>query len=219
MLRQIEDVMKNYQFLIKAPHGIELTFLVSAQSRDEAVRIANGAFAEDSESAKVFLRCDVHHAQLYVGTDFRVDQSMIVEESESSIDTLKRAKKYLEEQGYELDGPEADLWIEEKPRFRKLLETPNGWIYGFLIVEADYKHNINNYSFKTIAHLYPLANARIVDGEGGLTYTVQFRDKQLFTTLDELPVILAFYESKFLELIKVLRQADPVDGLPLEEGV
>jgi hypothetical protein len=210
--------MKNYRFLIEIPTGIELTFLITAHSPQEAVGIANEAFAEDNESDGVYLRSKVHHARLYVGPDFRVDQSMIVEESEASVITLKRAMNYLEGQGYEFDGPEEDLWVEENPRFRKMLQTPDGGIYGFLVVEAYYEHNIDNYSFKTSAFLYPVANARIVDGEGGLHYSVQFRDKQLFTTLDELPVILAFYESKFLELIKVLRQADPVDGLPLEEG-
>jgi len=210
--------MKNFRFLIESPAGLELTFLITADSREEAVRIANEALEEDHESDSIFLRSNIHHAHLYVSPDFRVNQSMIVEESEASIDTLKRAMKYLEEQGYEYDGPEEDLWVEENPRFRKLLQTADGGIYGFLVVEAYYEYNINNYSFKTNAFLYPVANARIADGEGGLQYSVQFRDKQLFTTLDELPVILAFYESKYLELIKVLRQADPVDGLPLEEG-
>lgn len=210
--------MKNYRFLIKIPTGIELTFLITANSPEKAIGIANESFAEDNESDSVFLRSNVHHAQIYVSPNFRVDQSMIVEESEASITTLERALKYLEEQGYEYDGPEKDLWVEEKPRFRKLLQTSDGGIYGFLVVEAYYEYNIHNYSFKISAFLYPVANARIVDGEGGLHYSVQFRDKQLFTTLDELPVILAFYESKYLELIKVLREADPVDGLPLEEG-
>jgi hypothetical protein len=209
--------MKNYRFLIESPAGLNLTFLITAHSREEAVKIANEAFAEEHESDSIFLRSNIHHAHLYVGPDFCVDESMIVEESDASIETLKRAMNYLGEQGYEYDGPEEDLWVEENPRFRKLLQTSDGGIYGFLVVEAYYEYNISNYSFKTTAFLYPIVNARIADGEGGLHYSVQFRDKQLFTTLDELPLILAFYESKYLELIKVLRQADPVDGLPLEE--
>jgi hypothetical protein len=209
--------MKNYRFLIETPSGLELTFSVSANSPDEAVTIANEAFAEDNQSADVYLRANVHHAQFYVGPQFRVDQSMIVEESEASITTLERAMNYLDQQGYELVGPKEDLWIEERPQFRKMLETPDGGIYGFLFVEAYYEHNINNYSFKIKAALYPIANARIVDGEGGLRYSVLFQDKQLYTTLDELPLILDFYESKFLGLINVLREADPLDGLPLNE--
>lgn len=122
---------------------------------------------------------------------------------------------YPEEQGYHYSGGNnmEDLWHDESPDFVKTLETSEGAIYGYLNVNVHYDPNIKDYSFQFSAFLYPGPPARIVDDEGGLLYSVQLRDKQAFTKLNELPLMLEFYESKFNRLIRALREVDPVDGL------
>lgn len=209
--------MKEFLFKIGEPSGIEVYLKVTADSADEAVEIANEEIAEESESSHFYFRSRITDAFLNASPEFRVDKSMIVDEQPASRDVLLRAYHFLTERGYEYSGDEDDLWHDKEPQFRKPLWTEDGGgIYGFYLVAAHYEWNIEKYSFRVKAVLYPVGGARIVDGEGGLHYTVNFMDRQLYTTLDELPVMLEFYESKFMALITALRNADPMDGLPFD---
>jgi hypothetical protein len=209
--------MNDYLFRIGEPDGLHLYFNVAANSRSEAVQIANEDIAEERESSHLYFSLRVPDADLVINTDFRVTEEMIVEEAPANREVLFRAHKYLSEQGYEYGGDERDLWHDRDPDFTKAIYTEDGeGIYGLFKVHAYFEHNINNYTFRVEAILYPVGGARIAEGEGKLRYTVDFRDRQLYTTLDELPLILGFYESKFELLINALRQADPLDGLPLD---
>lgn len=209
--------MKEYLFRIGEPEGLHAYFKVTANSRDEAVKVTNEEIAEENEGATAYFRQRIPEVYFDINTEFRVDESMIVEEFPASRDVLLRAYKFLIEQEYQYSGDEDDLWHDKDPQFTKPIYTEDGeGIYAFFKVSAHFEMNIQDVSFHFGAILYPVGGARIADGEGKLRYMVEFRDRQLYTKLDELPLMLEFYESKFMALIIALRQADPVDGLPLD---
>jgi hypothetical protein len=210
--------MKEYHFRIGEESGLQMYFKITANSPDEAVAIANEEIAQEDPSAAVSLRLRIHDAYVDLSSDFRVDKSMIIEECPTSREVLMRALRYLKSQDYEYSSEEDILWHDDEPQFTKSIFTDDLGIYAFLEVSARYEVNIQEYSFWVGAVLNPVGPARIADGDGGLNYSVHFRDQQLYTTLDELAVVLAFYESKFLALMTALRQADPLDGLPVERA-
>jgi hypothetical protein len=211
--------MKEYLFMIGEPKGLHAYFKVTAESRHEAVKLANEEIAEENEGARAYFRLRIPEVYFDIGKEFRVDEGMIVDESPASRDALLRAYKFLIEQDYQYSGGEDDLWHDKDPQFTKPIYTEDGeGIYAFFKISARFEMNIEEMSFHFGAVLYPVGGARIADGEGKLRYTVEFRDRQLYTKLDELPLMLEFYESKFLALITALRRADPVDGLPLDNS-
>lgn len=208
--------MKNYRFLIEQPGQFTFTFLVSANSAEEAVKMVNESETESMEGEHLHLSEPFHHAYFVIGDEFKVDASMIVEETSSDHALPTKVVDYLVSQGYDYDLNEVEnLLHDEEPGFSKYLETIDGGIYAFLKVTAHYEHNIQDWSFRMKAHLYPLSNARMVEGDGGARYRVDLQDGQLFTTFEELTKILEIYENKFMDLIYILREADPKDGLPL----
>lgn len=208
--------MNEYVFKVPTTAGIHLYFTATAGTAGEAVRLANEELSEERGAEEIYLGLKLGYGHVEIDPTMRVDESMIIETRPASRDVLLRAHNFLTERGYE-GGDVDDLWYDKQPSFMKALYTEDGeGIYGYLRVRASYDLNINQYCFKIDAVLYPTANAQIAEGEGGLYYTVSFIDRQVFTTLDKLPITLEFYESKFLMLIKALRAADPVDGLPLD---
>lgn len=208
--------MKNYRFLIKHSSGVELSFLVAANSREEAVLIANEDFSEPEESRHLHLGSHVQQAYLYLNADFQVDERMIFDESPANQAFLvETVYEYLTQQGYDYSSQKEDLWNDEEPSFTKTIQTINGEIYGFYTVRALYDLNIRDYDFSIRAFIYPLARANIARGEGGIAYAVEFVDKQVYLTFEHLPKALELYEGKFSKLIQSLREADPIDGLPL----
>jgi hypothetical protein len=215
---QRKIIMNDYLFHIEEADGLNLYFYVAAESREEAVAIANEEVAEERESSHLYFSLRIPDAYLTIDPAFRVNEGMIIEEAPAAREVLFRAHKFLAEQGYSYGGDVQELWHDREPTFTKAIYTEDGeGVYGLLQVRSHLESVINEYSFRVEAVLYPIGGERIVEGEGKLRYTVVFRDRQLYTTLDELPVILAFYESKFMSLILALRAADPVDGLPLDE--
>jgi hypothetical protein len=205
--------MTNYTFLVEDETGVELTFMVTAESREDAVRIANEELNEEGAGDSIDLGRRIHGAYLYLSPEFRINEGMIVGETPASIATVERALDYLEKQGYHYSGLDReDLWNDEAPGFVKKLETSEGVVYGSLNVDMQYDPNIDNHSFHFNAFLYPGPPVRIADNEGGLRYSVQLRDNQAFTTLSELPIMLGFYESKFDKLIQALREVDLLNG-------
>lgn len=209
--------MKNYQFYIGDERGLSLYFSVVANSRKEAVKLANEEIAEPDESSSIHLRMRTRHAFVNLDENFRVNESMIIDESLVSHVLPKKAYDFLLQQGYALDYDyeDQDLFYDETPQFTKSLKTESGDIYGFFQVSTKYEYNTNDFTYCLNAILYPLKSARIIDGRGGLNYRVIIEDGQLYITLDELPSLLELYEQKFEKLITALRLADPDDGLPL----
>jgi len=205
--------MNNYRFLIKSSH-LNLLFTVIALSSVEAVRTANETLAIPQENQPIYMGLAISHASVTINENYRVDESMILDVTPVDCAVLEKAYDYLIEEGYEYQGGKEALWQDEEPSFMQPLETRDGGIYGFLKVETHYDHNLENWSFRVHAHLYPVAMGRLIDGQGGALYKVHFQDGQLYTTLEELPTILKIYERKFKDLILVLRDADPIDGLP-----
>lgn len=97
-------MMTNYTFLVEGETGVELTFMVTAESREDAVRIANEELTAEGAGDSIDLGRRIHGAYLYLGTEFRVNEGMIVGEKPASIATVERARDYLEKQGYHYSG-------------------------------------------------------------------------------------------------------------------
>jgi len=206
--------MIKYRFQIGDPEGLWAIFHVVASNREQAVELANTALEEPQESSSLFIGSPVREAYACLEPGVKVNDSMIIEEIPFDISELKRVCEWLDTQGF--DYQDADhLAEDEKPTFTKPMYTEDGeGIYAFIQVRAHWELNIEAYSYRVEAVLYPVGLARKSDGDTKLLYGVHFQDKQAYTTADELPEILQAYEVKFRKLITVLRDADPVDGLP-----
>lgn len=206
--------MVKYRFRIGDTDGLWAVFHVVANSRDQAVELANTALEERQEASSLFIGSPVREAYACLEPSVKVDTSMIIEEIPFEISELKRVCEWLDTQGFDYQDPD-HLAEDEEPIFTKPMYTEDGeGIYAFIQVRAHWDLNIEAYSYRIEAILYPVGLARKVEGDTKLIYGVQFQDKQAYTTADELPEILQAYEVKFRKLITVLRDADPVDGLP-----
>lgn len=206
--------MIKYRFQIGDPKGLWAIFHVVASSREHAVDLANTALEEPQEGSPLFVGSPVREAYSCLEPGLQVDSSMIIEEIPFDISELKRVCEWLDTQGFDYHDPD-DLAEDEEPTFVKPMYTEDGeGIYAFIQVRAHWDLNIEAYSYRIEAILYPVGLARKADGDTRLIYGVHFQDKQAYTTADELPGILQAYEVKFRKLITVLRDADPADGLP-----
>lgn len=209
--------MNEYLFRIGDENSLCLYFKTIADSPEQAVDRANEAISEESPSSDVFIRSGLPDAAVYLHDEVRVDKSMIVAVVPVERQALDEARRVLEDHGYTYSSEEDEFVRDLSPNFTKPVYSEDGGIYAFFKVDAYFERNIEKYSFRLGAVLYPAGLARFADGDGGLHYGVHFQDKQAFTTADELAMILPLYESKFHGLMQALRKADPVDGLPLVE--
>ncbi len=128
---------------------------------------------------------------------------------------MKKAAQFLINKGQRYQGEEKDFASDLRPLFLKPVWTEDGHgTYAYFHVTKSFDFEIERNSFHIKAVLYPVGRSQLNE-DGGLSYLVEFKDKQHHMTIDELPSALTLYEEKFTELITALRNADPLDGVAI----
>jgi hypothetical protein len=211
--------MQKFTFEINNSPAAQIFFNVVANSPAEAVTIANEALsdASENESESLYIGSGIYDAHLVFKPNVQVDETMIVNQEDVPVEDLTKAFDFLTAKGFSFDEGFERLFEYHNPIFNKPLFTEDGnYIYAILKVSGRFDFNINRFNFHIEAILYPVGLSQLTE-DGTLHYAVHFRDRQAFTTADNLPNTLALYEEKFMELITALRKADPFDGIPLPD--
>jgi hypothetical protein len=214
-----------YNFEIQSPIG-SVFFRVLASSRAEAVAKANNDFEEGTESGMFYIGSNTGEGSFTFSEDFRVADSHIIEESD--IEPIpQQALVALQERAYEngnvsrtIEDWAQDLLQKGRGSWVKAFMTGDGSesrMYGTLFVRG-HLTNQRTWYFGIECFIYPgpYAQGLKEDGSGAL-YKVILRAAQSQVGDKELGAMLDAYEAKFAQLVYALREADPVDGLPLSD--
>jgi hypothetical protein len=203
--------VNNFKFSIEIPELITFTFTVMATSPEEAVERVNSACEYNRESDECAYTSPFQRVKFILHPNFKVDANMIVEVSPAKHLIPAEFVDYLQSQGYEyLGSDDLDLWYDADPRFMKYLKTESGEPIGWLHIEARYDNaKCKDWTFHIESLYFREPLEFFSDDKSDFHYEVGFHDTQPFTNYAELPDLLNVYESKFLKLAQVLRQADP----------
>lgn len=213
---------RNYTLKTELQSKTELILTVPAESAGDAVRQAGeivSAAAGEPVGGALYVGGEILNASFQFEDGFVFGEEMIIGTSEiggqvkEGSEDLEKAAWFLTGKNYGYQGEERDFALDSNPLFMKPVWTEDGrGTYACFHVTGKFDFEIEKVTFRLKAVLYPTGRSQLSE-DGGLSYAVEFKDKQFHITIDELPRALELYEEKFIQLITALRRADPLDGL------
>ena len=202
--------MKKYLFIIDERIKTKAQLRAGAESADEAARLIRAELRKNKFVVIAVGRRgdgDLPPLEFLLDLEDGIEVLRLAgEETRSLADDLLVAARRLEEAGYDYQraGGAETLALDENPHFMKPVWTEDGaGVDAFLHVRGDFDTDAGVHRFRIEAILYPTGRGDLRRGEA--PFRVRFEDKQHFIGAAELPLAIEVYETKFLELINLLR--------------